>query len=596
MASPTPTSSRRTRIRPSHRIALGVGAIAVVVLVLVLVLAGHPAGRVRPAAGHRPHHRRQRRPSHPRAGRLLRGQGPGQGRLLVPRARCLGARRRWASASPPSATTASAWPVSAAPTPAVSVPGTEAGNQPLRHGQDPALDALWSRCAAGSGAACDDLFDRAPVGSAVRAVRADLRRPHPADALRRRLPPPHVQTRQPNDLYDVAVADRFAAVVTSRLSRGRASGASAGGGAWGRGRRAARCGARRRARGPAATGVSPAWARRRAVHQSVRRLVGQRRPPSASMRAAEAAGVLALVGPHRSAEGDRGRRRLRDVACPCAGCGRCPRCARARPARRSAATGRRRRRGTADPSRRGCGRPRGRSACSSRRRCSAAASSADLRPTLVRSIGMAPMHERRQRRGDAVAEEVVGGGGDERCGGATARGWPRASAGCRRGCGGWRRRSTGPSRSARRSRPRMVGDGQRRHRRAHRALEQQHPGHAGRVAAGPLGVVVGAERARLARRLDASGVVGAQHGKQAPAHEATVSRRRPGPSTRLTGMRLASSVDRRRRRGRPSRPGAIGSRHVRHEDRRVVEVRDRGVAADDVAGHLERVLRASTPA
>jgi hypothetical protein len=47
----------------------------------------------------------------------------------------------------------------------VSVPGTESGNQPLRRGQDPQLDALWSRCAAGSGAACDELFDRAPIGS-----------------------------------------------------------------------------------------------------------------------------------------------------------------------------------------------------------------------------------------------------------------------------------------------------------------------------------------------------------------------------------------------------------------------------------------------
>jgi hypothetical protein len=45
------------------------------------------------------------------------------------------------------------------------VPDTEAGNQPLRHGQDAALDALWARCATRDGAACDELFDQAPIGS-----------------------------------------------------------------------------------------------------------------------------------------------------------------------------------------------------------------------------------------------------------------------------------------------------------------------------------------------------------------------------------------------------------------------------------------------
>jgi hypothetical protein len=50
-------------------------------------------------------------------------------------------------------------------TPSTSVPSTEAGSLPLRHGQDPVLDALWARCAVGYGAACDALFAQAPVGS-----------------------------------------------------------------------------------------------------------------------------------------------------------------------------------------------------------------------------------------------------------------------------------------------------------------------------------------------------------------------------------------------------------------------------------------------
>jgi hypothetical protein len=36
---------------------------------------------------------------------------------------------------------------------------------PKRRGDDPTLDALWDRCAAGFGQACDDLFDRAVMGS-----------------------------------------------------------------------------------------------------------------------------------------------------------------------------------------------------------------------------------------------------------------------------------------------------------------------------------------------------------------------------------------------------------------------------------------------
>ncbi|MGZ4785927.1 MAG: hypothetical protein ACXV5S_09655 [Acidimicrobiales bacterium] len=47
-----------------------------------------------------------------------------------------------------------------------AAPSTEAGNLPRQHGDDPTLDALYDQCALGSGQACDDLFDRSPVGSA----------------------------------------------------------------------------------------------------------------------------------------------------------------------------------------------------------------------------------------------------------------------------------------------------------------------------------------------------------------------------------------------------------------------------------------------
>lgn len=48
---------------------------------------------------------------------------------------------------------------------ASAAPSTEAGNLPRRRGDDPTLDALYDQCALGSGQACDDLFDLAPVGS-----------------------------------------------------------------------------------------------------------------------------------------------------------------------------------------------------------------------------------------------------------------------------------------------------------------------------------------------------------------------------------------------------------------------------------------------
>jgi hypothetical protein len=42
---------------------------------------------------------------------------------------------------------------------------TTGGSAPMTVGADPALDALHADCAGGSGQACDDLFDRAPLGS-----------------------------------------------------------------------------------------------------------------------------------------------------------------------------------------------------------------------------------------------------------------------------------------------------------------------------------------------------------------------------------------------------------------------------------------------
>jgi len=38
--------------------------------------------------------------------------------------------------------------------------------KPQAYGDDPALDALWDQCEAGSGVACDQLFELAPLGSA----------------------------------------------------------------------------------------------------------------------------------------------------------------------------------------------------------------------------------------------------------------------------------------------------------------------------------------------------------------------------------------------------------------------------------------------
>jgi hypothetical protein len=164
MASPTPTSSWRTRIRRSHRIALGVGALAVVVLVLVFAQrAIQPAAFDRPLAIDRT--------IDASGGRLTHGQAA----CYVDKARAkVGPSYLEPGVSIPAAVGQRLTAIRddcvglaglGTQTPTVSVPGTEAGNQPLRHGQDPALDTLWSRCAAGSGAACDELFDRSPVGS-----------------------------------------------------------------------------------------------------------------------------------------------------------------------------------------------------------------------------------------------------------------------------------------------------------------------------------------------------------------------------------------------------------------------------------------------
>ena len=57
----------------------------------------------------------------------------------------------------------------AVPEPDTSEPVTEAGAQPLHHGQDAALDRLWASCSAGWGQACDDLFRQSPVGSQYEA-------------------------------------------------------------------------------------------------------------------------------------------------------------------------------------------------------------------------------------------------------------------------------------------------------------------------------------------------------------------------------------------------------------------------------------------
>ena len=52
--------------------------------------------------------------------------------------------------------------------PGHSAPGPPS-KVPANLGDDPILDDLWHRCQQGSGAACDQLFDQSPVGSAYEA-------------------------------------------------------------------------------------------------------------------------------------------------------------------------------------------------------------------------------------------------------------------------------------------------------------------------------------------------------------------------------------------------------------------------------------------
>jgi hypothetical protein len=44
-------------------------------------------------------------------------------------------------------------------------PALAFSDEPQSFGDDPALDRLWTACEEGSGAACDQLFDRSPIGS-----------------------------------------------------------------------------------------------------------------------------------------------------------------------------------------------------------------------------------------------------------------------------------------------------------------------------------------------------------------------------------------------------------------------------------------------
>ncbi|HVN51940.1 MAG TPA: hypothetical protein VMT43_10930, partial [Acidimicrobiales bacterium] len=165
MASPTPTSRWRSTVRPTRRVVLVAVLAAVVATALVLAWrATRSPGFDRALAVDRA--------VDASGGRLTRGQagcyvdhvrakigsrylepdvtvpGPIAARMAAMRDDCIGVAGLGLS-TPSTA----------------SVPGTEAGSQPLRHGQDPVLDALWARCAAGDGAACDELFDQSPIGS-----------------------------------------------------------------------------------------------------------------------------------------------------------------------------------------------------------------------------------------------------------------------------------------------------------------------------------------------------------------------------------------------------------------------------------------------
>ena len=184
-----------------------------------------------------------------------------------------------------------------------------------------------------------------------------------------------------------------------------------------------------------------------------------------------------------------------------------------------------------------------------------------MRPTLVRSIGIAPMHERGERGRDPGAEEVVGGGADDDLV-SPALGYRRQEqSACRRGCDGWRRTRPGRRFAVMRSRPcdrrrcEHVDSG-----RMH-PLTRPAPRDAGDGGAGPLGVVVGPDVVRI-RRV----------------------RPRPARSARATGTARPSELCRDQIGGHRQLTSAMRMGGLC----RWVIV---GVATDDVGGHLERVLQ-----
>ena len=160
--------------------------------------------------------------------------------------------------------------------------------------------------------------------------------------------------------WDVARSTKFGSVrsVSPSARAGRRPRECCGGGACGR--RGPTPAATTSSPGPVSDGVAPAAARRRAVHQSVRASSARAAtPPRCGRRSGGR--PRPRLGPERRAEGDRG-------ACP--GVGRLAPLAKMRPVPsrwtgttgtpRARRRGRRRRPGGPGPSRRGCGRPRGR--------------------------------------------------------------------------------------------------------------------------------------------------------------------------------------------------------------------------------------------
>ena len=166
MASPTPASPPRRTVRPTRRVVVAAASGLVLVVGLVLLWrATQPVAFDRPLAIDRA--------LDASGGRLTRAQAT----CFVDRVRVkVGSRYLEPDVSIPGAVGQQMTAIrddcvgiaglgSPPSTPVPLVPATEAGNQPMHHGQDAALDALWSSCAAGSGAACDELFDRSPIGS-----------------------------------------------------------------------------------------------------------------------------------------------------------------------------------------------------------------------------------------------------------------------------------------------------------------------------------------------------------------------------------------------------------------------------------------------